>query len=331
MLRCFSLEYLRGKFVLYFTFPLYAQECPAWLIHTGVYFPKDEYISALGTGDSIQASREDAISQLVLYFNSKITVSNTSSLSIREMNNFADKDQSASSEVSVFSEAELPTLSFTESYFHQQSGAWYVCAYIDKEKATEISISKVKTGIKNVESALRNLKKSSYFLQFIGLSKALKDIATLQMAVGVLNVLNYSSAEEMHSKVSMLKSECEEKVQGLKEQMKFSIDIENDFDDTISIALQETLEDKGFVYEPSARLCLKGIFKTSITENSTGVFVTPRLSLQIIDLKDGGKSLASYSKTYQKWGHMNIEGAMKKAIFEVTKDLHLHFMEIFRY
>ena len=242
-----------------------------------------------------------------------------------------DKDQSASSEVSVFSEAELPTLSFTESYFHQQSGAWYVCAYIDKEKATEIYISKVKTGIKNVESALRNLKKSSYFLQFIGLSKALKDIATLQMAVGVLNVLNYSSAEEMHSKVSMLKSECEEKVQGLKEQMKFSIDIENDFDDAISIALQETLEDKGFVYELSAKLCLKGIFKTSITENSAGVFVTPRLSLQIIDLKDGGKSLASYSKTYQKWGHMNIEGAMKKATFEVTKDLHLHFMEIFRY
>ena len=67
-----------------------------------------------------------------------------------------------------------------------------------------------------------------------------------------------------------------------------------------------------------------------MTENNAGVFVTPRLSLQIIDLQNGGTSLVSYSKTYQKWGHINIEGAIKKAVFEVTRDLHLHFMEIFR-
>ncbi|MGP1439020.1 MAG: hypothetical protein ACTTKH_08125, partial [Treponema sp.] len=316
--------------LLYFTCPLYAQDSPAWIIHTDVFFPQDEYISALGTGDSIQASREDAISQLVLYFNSKVTVNNTSSLSMREMDDFVDKDRNVYSEVSVFSQAELPTLSFTESYFHQQSGKWYICAYIDKAQAIKISVSKLKIGIKNIETALTNQKKSSYFLQFIRLSKILEDILSLQRMVGVLNVLSYSNVEEMHSKMSMLESECEEKVESLKEQMKFSIDIENDFDDAISIALQETLESKGFVYETNGRLCIKGTFKTSMTENSAGVFVTPRLSIQIIDLKNGGKSLSSYSKTYQKWGHMNVEGAMKKAIFEVTKDLNLHFMEIFR-
>ena len=246
------------------------------------------------------------------------------------MNDFVDKERSISSEVSVFSEAELPTLSFTESYFHEPSGKWYVCAYIDKEEATKISISKVKIGIKNVESALRSLKKSSYFLQFISFSKTLKEIVTLQMAVGVLNVLSYSSAEEIHSKVVALESECEEKLQALKEQMKFSINIENDFDDAITIALQEILENEGFVYEPDGKFCIKGLLKTSMTENDAGVFVTPRLSLQILDLKNGGASLASYSKAYQKWGHINVEGAMKKALFETTKDLHLHFMEIFR-
>ena len=309
---------------------LQGRSTPAWLVHTDVCFPQDEYVSALGTGNSIQASREDAISQLVLYFNSKITVNNTSSLSVKEANDFVDKERSTSSEVSVFSEAELPTLSFTESYFHDKSGKWYVCAYIDREEATKISILKVKIGIKNVESALRSLKKSPYFLQFISLSKTLKDVVALQMAVGVVNVLSYSSAEEIHSKVVALESECEEKLQVLKGQMKFSIDIENDFDDAISIALQETLENKGFVYELNGKLCIKGVFKISVTENNAGVFVTPRLSLQIIDLQNGGTSLVSYSKTYQKWGHINIEGAIKKAVFEVTRDLHLHFMEIFR-
>ena len=316
--------------LLYFTCPLYAQDSPPWLVHTDVCFPQDEYVSALGTGTSIQVSREDAISQLVLYFNSKITVNNTSSLSLREVNDFVDKERSISSEVSVFSEAELPTLSFTESYFHEPSGKWYVCAYINKNEATRITVAEVQTGLKNIQTSLKRNVKLSQFSNFINLSKTLKEIIALQKKIEKLSVLDFATANEMQSKIVLLKDDCDDKIQDSKEQMKFSINIENDFDDAITIALQEILENEGFVYEPNGKFCIKGILKTSMTENNAGVFVTPRLSLQILDLKNGGKSLASYSKAYQKWGHINVEGAMKKALFETTKDLHLHFMEIFR-
>ena len=40
--------------------------------------------------------------------------------------------------------------------------------------------------------------------------------------------------------------------------------------------------------------------------------------------------LYSYAKAYKRWGHINVEGAKKKAFVEVEKDLRAHFMEIFR-
>ena len=310
--------------------PLYAQEIPLWISGKNVYFPSDTYLSALGVGETNQASREDAISQLALYFNSTITVNNTTGTSITETRDSVDKTRSLSSEISVFSEAELPPLSFTEAFFHKKSGKWYVCAYIDKKEAADIYAAEVQTGIKNVELTLQNLQTSSYFTKFVDLSKTLKKLNTLQKTAEKLTVLDFTKGKNIHSAVLALKRECEAQRQTVKDRMKFSIHIEHDFDDAVAIALQEILESEGFIYDPNGELCVQGSVKTAITENNAGVFVTPRLSLNIIDTKNGGKSLASYAKAYKKWGHINVEGAQKKAFFEVEKDLRLHFLEIFR-
>lgn len=78
-----------------------------------------------------------------------------------------------------------------------------------------------------------------------------------------------------------------------------------------------------------APLVIKGKVNTSINENDTGVFVTPRITLQIIDTQNKSYKLASYAKAYKKWGHINIDGAMRKAFVEMEKDLKVHFMDFF--
>ena len=224
----------------------------------------------------------------------------------------------------------MPPLSFTEAFFHAKNGKWYTCASINKKEAANIYAAEVQTGIKNVELTLQNLQTSSYFTKFVDLSKTLKKLNALQKTAEKLTVLDFTNGKNMHSAILALKHECEVQRQTVKDRMKFSIRIENDCDDAVAIALQEILESEGFIYDPDGELCVQGSVKTAITENNAGVFVTPRLSLNIIDTKNGRKSLASYAKAYKKWGHINVEGAQKKAFFEVEKDLRLHFLEIFR-
>ena len=224
----------------------------------------------------------------------------------------------------------MPLLSFTEAFFHKQSGKWYTCASINKKEVAKIYAAELQAGIKNTGLTLKNLQTASSFTKFVDLSKTIKELTALQKTAEKLTVLDFADGGNLHSSIVALKHDCTAKNQVLKEQMKFSIRIENDCDDAVTITLQEILENEGFIYDPAGALCLSGNIKTAITENDAGVFVTPRLSLNIIDTRNGGKSLASYAKTYKRWGHINAEGAKKKAFIEVEKDLRAHFMEIFR-
>ena len=224
----------------------------------------------------------------------------------------------------------MPLLSFTEAFFHKQSGKWYTCASINKKEAAKIYAAELQAGIKNTGLTLKSLQTASSFTKFVDLSKTIKEMTALQKTAEKLTVFDFANGKNLHSTVITLKNDCTAQRQMLKDQMKFSIRIENDYDDAVAIALQEILENEGFIYAPDGTLCLTGSIKTAITENDAGVFVTPRLSLNIIDTKNGRKSLASYAKAYKRWGHINVEGAKKKAFVEVEKDLRAHFMEIFR-
>ena len=300
---------------------------PLWLFNKDASFAKEIYVSALGVGDTLQSSREDAIKQLILYFDSRIKVDSTSDLYMQSGGDSFNKTKKLSSTVKIDAEAELPSLSFTEPFFETNRGEWYICAYINKCEFIKQSVAKVHTGIKNIESSLNNIKGSSHISQFITLSNSLKEIVHLQRKANQISVLDFESAKQINSTIETIKSSCFDKKEALKEKIKFSINIEGDFEDILSSALKEILENEGFIYASDAELALKGNVKISSTENSAGVFVTPRLSIQIIDLTNKEKTLSSYSKSYKKWGHIDKDSATRKALIEVAKDLHSHFIK----
>ena len=300
---------------------------PEWFFHKDLYFPQEVYVSALGVGTTLQFSRENAISELILYFDSHISVNTTSELSIQETKNSFAKRKNLSQQVSVASEGELPSLLFTDAFFDKDRKEWYVLAYIKKDEFVKISLQEVQKGIAEVETTLTRLKSSSLFLQFISLSKVLKDLEALQRRAKHISVLDVENGKRVHSAIIKLKNASFSQREGLKSQLTFSIHIENDFEDIVSTALEEILENEGFIRSSNAKLILRGELKTSITKNSAGIFATPRLFVQIIDARNGGASIASYTKAYKKWGHISEEGAIKKACVEVEKDLRQHFID----
>ena len=310
---------------------------PSWLFEREFDFPSDTYLSSLGTGDTLQASRKDAIQQLVLYFDSEIKVRSTSDLTFRETKDSFDKTKNLSEKVEVAGEADLPSLRFTESFFDQKSGQWYICAYLNKSEFLQLVKSQVQTGIKKLELACKIQEEISSFSQFISLSATLKEGKSFERKAKQMMVLNVESGKKLHSALLSLSKKCERVREELKSRLQFCIQIEGDFEEIVSTALSEILEEHGFVSviaeegerDESAQLWLKGRVKSAINENDTGVFVTPRLTLQIVDAQNKKRKLASYSKSYKKWGHINLDDAMRKAFVEMEKDLKVHFMDFF--
>ena len=313
--------------LLYFTYPLYAQEAPLWLSHKSVKYPDTLFISALGSGVSEAQAKEDAVTQLALYFNSTITVNREASSRITESDS-VEKSRSVSSSLTVESEADLPLLSFSES-FCDPSGEWHVCAYINKSDAVKRCAAELDGGIQKAKNALKVCKNADAPISaFTGFSKLKNHLFKLQKTCETLTVLNAETGKTYRTAIDAIENECITGMRTIKPRVSFGIRIENDADGNIAAVLKEVLESEGFVCGENAALLISGKITISQSENDAGVFARPNLSLKILNQQ--GEVLYSYSRRYKKWGHRDFDSAVRKAYAEIDKDLRADFMNVFQ-
>ena len=78
------------KFLIHFFiifslfFNVSAQERPQWVSDRLEAFPEHLYISAVGIGSSVQEAKNDGISQLALYFNTRVQSEQRTNLYVQE-------------------------------------------------------------------------------------------------------------------------------------------------------------------------------------------------------------------------------------------------------
>ena len=320
---CYSYE----KAQLYFTAPAFAQEAPLWLSHKSIKYPDTLFISALGSGASETQAKEDAVTQLALYFNSTVTVSREVSGTITESSTI-EKSRSASSSLIIESETNLPLLAFTES-FCDNAGEWHVCAYINRDDAVKRCTAEFDSGIQKAKNALKDCKNTGISISaFTGFSKLKESLAKLQKIGETLTVLNAEKSKPYQTAINTLENECITGMRTIKPHLSFSIQIENDESGRIAAVLQEILEREGFVCGENAALLISGKLIMARSENDAGVFVRPNLALNILNRR--GDILYSYSRHYKKWGHRDFDSAVRKAYTEIDKDLRADFMTTFK-
>lgn len=315
--------------LLYFTATAtaFAQEAPIWLSHKSVKYPDTLFISALGSGASEAQAKDDAVTQLALYFNSTITVNREASSSITESASIK-KSRSVSGSLTIESETDLPLLSFSES-FCTPAGEWHVCAYINKNDAVKRCTAELDSSIQKAKNALNICKNTDVPISaFTGFSKIKKNLIKLQKTCETLSVLDAETGKTYRTELDTIENDCITGMRAIKPRVSFGIHIENDADESIATILKEVLESEGFVCGGNAALHISGAISISQSENDAGVFAQPKLSLKILNQQ--GEILYSYSRRYKKWGHRNFDSAVRKAYAEIDKDLRANFMNIFQ-
>lgn len=302
-----------------------AQTVPLWVSDRTAQFSDRQYVSALGNGNTAQEAKDDALSQIALYFNARISVERNAHLAMTEGK---EKHRSIDSDVSVGSEAELPQLLFTAPFKHEKTNEWFVCAYIERSAATDFCTAQLECCLFSVQAALDTLsEKNPTFADMQILSEEKHTVARAEMLLKNLIALSRQSQNAYTVKLKKLCADMDTLLAKARSGATFHVVVKGDDSEMLSAIIQETLVSQGMTLSSHGRYCVLGNIAMALSKNNVGVFACPNVSLSVVD-ETSGNPVYSFARQYKKWGHKNEDGARAKALAEVEKDIREHFCPV---
>lgn len=309
---------------------LFCDNFPLWYENKNLQFPDFEYISAVGTGYSETSAKDSALSELALYFESKISVQRSVKFYGSEKTfEKSEKQRSVYSETNVASETRLPAVSFTNSFFNSVRNEYSVCAYIKKRDAINEFQGILSAGILVADEKIQKseISKNPYFAFSVAKS-VIVSLEKLQETAQSLSVLDSKSGSESLNSIGILSERAGGIMSREKPMLTFSVEIQNDTEKNVAYTVQQLLESKGFVCGiKNPNFLISGNIHFSESKNAVGVFVRPAISLQVFSLDGSNEILGSYSRQYPKYGHRDLSNAYAKARVEIEKDLKENFID----
>ncbi len=149
---------------------------PGWIDNPHKFYPENQYIIGVGSGDTREAAQNNAIASISKVFQSKIKVDQTVIENYFEQEKNGVISTSGNSAVlnhsTVGSNQELKNIKIDQSYFSPKDGMYYVLAYLDRKETAaiyrkEISDNDLKIGEYHelYEKSDKKLSKYAYLLK----------------------------------------------------------------------------------------------------------------------------------------------------------------------
>lgn len=267
------------------------EKAPQWVYDVHSVFPENEYLTTdfPGSGKSSDDAKTNAVEKLSQYISSQISSELISELSesqklsdgkLKEQTSFA----AISSYTDIKSETNLYALETTSPYYDKRQKLWYVCAYIEKDKAfvkiqNELNITK-----KLFYDAYEKAADEKFFIQKLQFYKTAAEYGQKfaeQFEFGLLftEKVKQEYANDMNT-VLGIPSE----IQNLKSKFPVFLKVKNDNKNVILSSVAKILQDKDFYVIDF--------------ESSSSYVANVSVNLQIKEEKDAdenGKKLILYS------------------------------------
>lgn len=294
---------------------IYAE--PMWFRSRTFAYPENEFVSAIGSGESEQYARNDALSSLSVYFGVVVDVKKSSGFSASERNGSTIRQNFSESNIDVESKNILPTVEFTEPFL--SDGRFFICAYIKKANAisefrslAENNLSKAAFLVMNAESNTNKIK------SFRNASEAEKLCTDTELILGELSVLDFESSSALVKKMHQIKENAGKISSEKRKELVFAVTAYGD-DGSAASSVKEIAEKEGFSCNKNGNYTISISISFQESSNNVGIFVKPSLDVAISDLE--GNVISSYTKSLPKFGHRTLDAAYSKAKVEIVKDL----------
>ena len=145
---------------------------PEWLTDLEKAFPTEDYVRAIGEGNSESSAKKSALSELSSYFNQTI-YSQTQALRCikRDNSSYIEKSDVKQNLISS-TKSDLFSIQYTKSVYDKRNEKFYICAYLGRKDVWNVISQKMDVLMNNCKSSLKQINKETEILnQLIKLNR----------------------------------------------------------------------------------------------------------------------------------------------------------------
>lgn len=295
------------------------RQTPDW-ISKGVSFVynENEYLSALGEGNTEDLAKYDALNILSQYFKTNVQSEGTAFRTVTK-NSFS---ASAEQKVSVKSEADLFCVEY-EEYYDKIQNKYYSVAYINRAEAFNIISKKISFYEQDFSQKSKLLKtENEDFRKIMILSDALSnenEIKTLYEYSLLIDSQKAKKFDDFLSQIIKTKNTLYE----LKQKNPVSVFSNGDYAEQIKSIISEILTENGFVLSKNAAYKITSNSSFIITEQiaeQNEIFLCKPMVSVMVEGKSG--TISSCVLSSEKISSYNKQTLIRMALSETEKLLH---------
>ena len=297
---------------------------PQWLTDLEKAFPTEDYVRAVGEGNSETFAKKAALSELSSYFNQTIS-SQTNALRCIEQDNSSYKEKGDVKQNLIAStKSELFSVQYTNTVYDKNLEKFYICAYLVRKDVWDVISQKMDVVMNNCKSSLKQINKETEILnQLIQLNRTEKlysDFYSLyEMALAIYphRCSEYSAfAKKIVSELSVLSS--------IRAQVTIKVIVNGDKQNRIKGKICSLLSQNGItVAETNARYVLSAdVFWNESQFN--GIYSSiPQIQITISNSNLG---LAFFAAKCERLSAYNQETIEQIAFINLEEQLEERFI-----
>jgi hypothetical protein len=300
---------------------------PKWLENPKSVYPENQYLTAIGEGDSHQTAQNMAAGNLSRIFEMKVqadeTILQRASELVTAKETKVQEGVDITKQVNIFSAQELINVQYADSYTNEY-GRIFVLAYLNRLRTAEIYEEKIDTNSTQIEFYMNEMNKETDILHQYAYLNAANIIAetnfVLLEQLGIISSMNrqlitlpYNANDLKRNKVDLAKS------------IRFDIQIQGDDENKIKIQLQELLTGMGFTSGVNGNLLISGAMNLQDTDlKSNDGFEFLRFDLQLTMKTNQGDVIAALTKNGRE-GHTSKREAAARIFRKLSTDIKNDF------
>ncbi|MFP4179256.1 MAG: LPP20 family lipoprotein [Spirochaetaceae bacterium] len=301
-------------------------EMPEWFHDPQGVYPENQYMTALGSGDTRRAAEQSALGALSQRFSAKVTMDMQTRERYRELvtsddAGYTEKEMALNQGINVQSDQTILNVEFGKAAVDKQ-GRVHVIAYLERAPTGRLYQDLIGKNGRKVASYLEEAEGSdSQVRRYAYLSAAATVASGNEILIEQLRIIAPGYEKELNlpydnDEVNTLRSDA-------ASQMRVAVSIDGDEGSRVTDVVKKALSKERFPLGEPATLEVRG--SVSLEETEGDQFDTVRWVLSLDMYGPEGSSLVSYNNQDRSSG-VSMSAARSFAYDDMEKDVEREFV-----
>jgi hypothetical protein len=237
-----------------------AEPVPEWYEDPKSVYPEDEYLAAIGSGDTRRSAEQDALGSLSQIFEARVSVDNRVNERYREIagasGTISERDIRLANSVNVQSDQRLVNVQFGES-FTDSEGRVHVIAYMDRLETGRLYRELIQKNGQQIERFLAEAEQADSIVRRFAFVSAANVVA--QNNRGLIDQLQIiSSPLAATLQLPYDEQRVTERRADVAAEMAYRVDVSGGAGSRVAEVVGDALSSEGFVVAQDGPLAVAG-------------------------------------------------------------------------